>query len=311
MLSRVAEDLYWFGRYVQRAENTARLVSVHSDLVLDLPRNIEVGWSALVEILGVEALFKTRYGTDHTESDVVRFLVLDPDNPGSVASALARAREILRTVRESVPHETWEQVNDVHLLLQEGGDKLVGRGKRQELLQRVLEAALMNYGILTASMSHDVGFQFMRLGTNLEQADMTTRIIDVRSSSLIKPRSADEHLKPFQNIQWMSVLHSLTAYHMYRRHERSRVTGTAVLRFLLQNREFPRAVMFCFNLIGTTLPQLPASRSAERALQRTRALVQDANIDKLVESGLHDWIDEVQVGIGRLHEAIAESYFRT
>ncbi|MFP5305094.1 MAG: alpha-E domain-containing protein [Gammaproteobacteria bacterium] len=190
MLSRVAEDLYWFGRYVQRAENTARLVAVHSDLVLDLPRNIEVGWSALVDILGAASVFTGRYGPSYAETDVVRFLVLDADNPGSVAVSIARAREVLRTVRESMPHETWEQINNVHLLLQENGEKLLGRAKRQELLQRVLDAALMTYGTLIASMSHDVGFQFMRLGTNLEQADMTTRIIDVRSSSLIKPRLA-------------------------------------------------------------------------------------------------------------------------
>lgn len=311
MLSRVADDLYWFGRYIQRAENTARAISVHSNLVLDLPRNVAVGWSALVEILGVDDLFRTRYGTAYAEIDVVRFLVLDADNPGSVASSLSSAREILRTVRESMPHETWEHINNLHLILQEGGERLLARSRRQDLLQHVLDAALMTYGILTASMSHDVGFQFMRLGTNLEQADMTTRIIDVRTSSLIKPRSADEQLKPFQNIQWMSVLNSLTAYHMYRRHERARVSGSAVLRYLLQDREFPRSVMFCLSMIGTTLPKLPPSRAAERALERTRAVVHDAHIENLVESGLHDWLDEVQVGIGKLHQAIAASYFKT
>ncbi len=310
MLSRVAEDLYWFGRYIQRAENTARVVAVHSNLVLDLPRNVAVGWSALVEILGVDEQFRARYGSNYAETDVVRFLVLDTDNPGSVATSLSSAREILRTVRESMPDETWEHINNVHLMLQEGGERLLGRTRRQTLLQHVLDAGLMTYGILTASMSHEVGFQFMRLGTNLEQADMTTRIIDVRTSSLIKPRSADEQLRPFQNIQWMSVLHSLTAYHMYRRHERARVRGSAVLRFLLQDREFPRSVMFCLNMISTTLPKLPPSRAAERALERTRAVVSDANIDKLLESGLHTWIDEVQVGLGKLHEAIATSYFR-
>ena len=310
MLSRVADDLYWFGRYIQRAENTARAIVVHSNLVLDLPRNVAVGWSALVEIMGVDDLFRARYGTGYAEADVVRFLVLDADNPGSVASSLASAREILRTVRESMPHETWEHINNVHLILQEGGERLLTRSRRQDLLQHVLDAALMTYGILIASMSHDVGFQFMRLGTNLEQADMTTRIIDVRTSSLIKPRAADEALRPFQNIQWMSVLNSLTAYHMYRRHERARVRGTAVLRYLLQDREFPRSVMFCLNMIGATLPKLPPSRAAERALERTGAVVRDANIERLVESGLHDWLDEVQVGIGKLHEAIASSYFK-
>ncbi|HEY1077787.1 MAG TPA: alpha-E domain-containing protein [Fontimonas sp.] len=309
MLSRVAEDLYWFGRYMQRAENTARLLATHSDLVLDMPRKFDVGWSTLVEILGVGPLFVKRYDERYNEMDVVRFLLLDQENAGSIASSVSSAREILRTVRESMPQETWEHINNLHMQLQDIGEKSLGRGKRQGLLQQVVDTALMTYGIVTASMSHDVGYQFMRLGTSLEQADMTTRIIDVRAASLPGSRASDELTRSFQNLQWMSALQSLTAYHMYRRHERSRVSGTAVLRFLLQSREFPRSVMYCFALIGRTLPQLPTSRSPERALERVRALVQDANIERLLEQGLHDWIDEVQVGIGKLHAALAESYF--
>lgn len=311
MLSRVAEDLYWFGRYVQRAENTARLVAAHSDLVLDLPRKLDIGWSTLVEILGVGPLFLEHHDDRYGEMDVVRFLVLDPRNAGSVASSVSAAREILRTVRESMPQESWEQLNNLHLLLQEIGEKSLGRSKRQALLQRVVETSLMIYGIVTASMNHDVGYQFMRLGTSLEQADMTTRIIDVRAATMSGTEAAGELTRSFQNLQWMSVLQSLTAYHMYRRHERSRVSGSAVLRFLLQNREFPRSLMYCFQLIGRTLPHLPASRSPERALERVRALVQDANVERLLETRLHEWIDELQVGIGRLHAALAESYFRS
>ncbi len=311
MLSRVAEDLYWFGRYMQRAENTARLISTHSDLVLDLPRKLDVGWSTLVEILGVGQLFVERCDDKFAELDVVRFLVLDKENAGSIASSVSCAREILRTVRESMPQESWEHINNLHMLLQDLGEKSLSRSKRQGLLQQVVDTSLMTYGIVTSSMSHDVGYQFMRLGTSLEQADMTTRIIDVRAATLSESRAGDELTRSFQNIQWMSALQSLTAYHMYRRHERSRVSGSAVLRFLLQSREFPRSVLYCFSLIGKTLPHLPASRSPERALERVRALVQDANVERLLESGLHEWIDEVQVSIGRLHAALAGSYFRS
>jgi uncharacterized alpha-E superfamily protein len=311
MLSRVAEDLYWFGRYMQRAENTARLILTHSDLVLDLPRKLDVGWSTLVEILGVGQLFVEHYDDRYGEMDVVRFLLLDHKNAGSIASSVASAREILRTVRESMPQESWEHINNLHMQLQDLGEKSLGRGKRQGLLQQVVDTSLMTYGIVTSSMSHDVGYQFMRLGTSLEQADMTTRIIDVRAATLSESRAGDELTRSFQNIQWMSALQSLTAYHMYRRHERSRVSGSAVLRFLLQSREFPRSVLYCFSLIGRTLPHLPASRSPERALELVRALVQDANVERLLESGLHEWIDEVQVSIGRLHAALASSYFRS
>jgi uncharacterized alpha-E superfamily protein len=309
MLSRVAEDLYWFGRYVQRAENTARLIAVHSDLLLDLPRNVDFSWSVLVQILGVDAQFEARYGDDYSEANVVRFLIIDADNPSSIANSLRAAREILRTVREAMPRDIWEHLNDLHLLIQDRGDKLLGRSKRLELLGKVEDMALFIYGVLTAGMSHDVGFQFMRIGTNLEQADMTTRIVDVRTSGLIRPAAADEQLRPFQNIQWMSVLNSLAAYQMYRRHERARVRGAAVLRYLSQDREFPRSVMFCLNMIASTLPALPPNHSLERVLQRTRALVADANLEKLAESGLHEWIDEIQIGLAKLNDAISATYF--
>ncbi|HEX4895446.1 MAG TPA: alpha-E domain-containing protein [Solimonas sp.] len=308
MLSRVADNLYWFGRYLQRAENTARLVGVQANLVLDLPRKIELGWAPLVQILGAEEDFRERY-SDFSESNVVRYLLLDEQNPGSVAASLRHAREILRTVRDSTPRDAWERLNDLHFFLQERGEKCLPRAKRHELLTRISDGALLMYGILVSNMSHDVGFRFLRLGTNLEQADMTTRIIDVRSASLIRPLSED--LKPFQNIQWMSVLRSLMAYQMYRRSERARVSGPAVLRFLLQNREFPRSVVFCLNLIGTTLPRLPPSRACERAVERTRALVQDADLERLANQGLHEHLDEIQIGLGQLHEAISNAYFRT
>ena len=309
MLSRVADNLYWFGRYLQRAENTARLVTVHANLLLDLPKKVEFGWAPLVTILGTDTEFESRY-SEYSESNVVRFLMVDPENPGSIIGSLERAREILRTLRDGMPRDIWEKINDLHFYVQAQGEKSLPRARRQEFLNRVIDGMLLIYGVLSSNLSRDVGFQFLRIGTNLEQADMTTRIIDVRSSNLIKPKSSAEDLVPFQNIQWMSVLRSLTGYQMFRRHVRQRINGPNVLRFLLQNREFPRSVVFCLGMIATTLPKLPPSRRVERLVERLRALVLDANIDKLLEGGLHDVMDEIQVGIAQLHEALSEVYFK-
>jgi uncharacterized alpha-E superfamily protein len=307
MLSRVADDLYWFGRYLQRAENTARLLSVHDKLVLDLPKRVEFGWRAPVTILGADEDFTKRY-KDYGENDILRYLMIDAENPGSIISSLHSAREILRSTRDCTPRMVWEQLNELHYYVQERGEKALARSKRGEFLAEVIEFSLLIFGTLISNMSRDVGFQFMRIGTNIEQADMTTRIIDVRSSNLIKAKSAAD-LMPFQNIQWMSVLKSLTGYQMFRRHVRTRVNGPNVLRFLLQNREFPRSVVFCLNLIATTLPKLPPSRPVERRVERLRALVLDANIDKLIDGGLHELVDEIQADLARLHEAIAAAYF--
>lgn len=308
MLSRAAENLYWLGRYLQRAENTARLINAHANLLLDMPRTMEFGWAPLVEILSADDLFKEHYG-EFSESSVMRFLLTDARNPGAVVSSLNSAREILRATRDAMPREVWERVNNLHLSMQDGADKPMTRARRQEFLTRVVDTALMIYGMLNCNMSHELGFLFLRIGTNLEQADMTTRIIDVRSSNLIKPKLTED-LAPFQSIQWMGVLRSLTAYQMYRRYVRQRVSGPLVLRFLLQNREFPRSVTFCMNMIASTLPRLPGSRATERTVQRIHSLVLDANIEALVEAGLHEFMDEIQISIARLHEAISTAYFR-
>jgi uncharacterized alpha-E superfamily protein len=308
MLSRVADNLYWLGRYLQRAENTARLINVHANLLLDLPKTVTIGWLPMLEIAGADELFRAT-GQEPTEDNVVRFLLVDERNPGAIFSSLNFAREIARVTRDCLPREAWERLNDLFLFVQERGEKSVIRVRRQEFLQGIITGALNIYGVLTANMSRDVGFQFLRIGTNLEQADMSTRILDVRSQRLFTANSA---LTPFDNIQWMSVLRSLTAYQMYRRHTKSRVTGATVLRFLLQNREFPRSVVFCLSMIASTLPHLPPSRTVERALGRTKALVLDANIESLLSKpeGLALFMDEIQLGLGVMDDAIAESYFR-
>ena len=125
MLSRVADNLYWFGRYLQRAENTARIVNVHGHLIFDLPRQVEFGWLPLVQILGAEEAFNERYPTP-SEANIMHFLLLDEQNPGSILSSLHHAREILRTIRECMPREVWERLNDLHYLVLEKGEANCG-----------------------------------------------------------------------------------------------------------------------------------------------------------------------------------------
>ena len=309
MLSRVAENLYWFGRYMQRAENTARLINVNANLMLDLPRRMPLGWAPLVEIVGADLRFKELY-EEATEDNVLRFLMVDPKNPGSILSSLHSAREILRVSRDTMPRDTWERLNDLFYYVNERGESAILRASRQAFVQQVISGALLVYSVLTSNMSRDVGFQFLRIGTNIEQADMTTRILDVRTTKLLTPDDKLD-LTPFENIVWMSVLRSLTAYQMYRRHLRTRVNGSGVLRFLLQNREFPRSVMFCLGNIASTLPHLPGDRKIERTIDRTRALIRDANVDTLLKTqdGVPALMDEIQIGLADMHTALSEAYF--
>lgn len=308
MLSRLADNLYWFGRYLQRAENTARLVNVNTILSMDLPRRVQLGWEPLVDLVGARVAFAELYPLGDEES-VVRFLSLDERNPGSIVSSLHRVRESLRTTRDYMPGDVWARVNDLFFYVQDRGERSLGRSRRQEFLDRVMDGALGIHGLLVFNMSHDVGFHFFSIGVNLEQADMTTRILDARSTRAIRPRSAED-VAPFEAVEWMSVLRSLTAHQTYRRHVRSRVAGAPVARFLLQNGDFPRSVSCCLQAIRATLPHLPSHPEVEQALERTLALVQSANVEWLVESGLKELMDEIQKGLDALHETVSVAFFQ-
>src|SRR5262249_51979125 len=226
-----------------------------------------------------------------------------------IVSSLHGAREALRTTRDFMPGEVWARVNDLFFWVQDKGEPSLGRSRRQEFLDRVMEGALGIHGLLVFNMSHDVGFHFFSIGVNLEQADMTTRILDARSTRAIVARSADD-VAPFEAIEWMSVLRSLTAHQTYRRQVRCRVAGAPVARFLLQNADFPRSVSCCLRGIRATLPHLPSHPEVEHALERTLALVQSAHVEALVESGLKGLMDEIQQGLDALHGALSVAFFQ-
>lgn len=306
MLSRVAETLYWMGRYVERAENTARLISVNANLLLDLPKGLAPGWAPLVDILGLNEDFDARY-KEPGERQVMKFLIGDTKNPGSILSALQAARESCRTVREILPREVWEELNELFLYARDEVNVGLSKRGRHEYLQRIIHGSETFIGILSSALSRDEAYDFLRIGRNLERADMTTRIIDVRSADLL-PRDVSD-LRPFDTIQWVSVLHSLSAYQMYRRHMQVQVRRDVVLMFLFQDTKFPRAFRHCLDAVEECLGNLKNNR---RSLKILRALVRQVDrtkVERLDQATLHGFIDDLQVKIIDLHGAIAEAYF--
>ncbi|WPL19839.1 hypothetical protein Thiowin_04986 [Thiorhodovibrio winogradskyi] len=305
MLSRVAENIYWLARYIERVEDTARLVSVNANLLLDLPRGIAPGWKPLIDISGANELFEEHY-KDYGERQVVRFLLGDRRHCGSIISALTAARENCRTIRDIVPREAWEQLNGLFLFasehLQQGSTK---SGRHRYLREMIASVQGLN-GLLDGTMLHDQGYEFLRLGRYLERADMTSRIADVRSATLLP--EADE-LRPFDTIQWVSVLKSLTAYQMYRRSEQIRVQRGPVLRFIFHSDSFPRAVRYCMETVRAGLERLPRNESALRTLGRLARSLDAAHLESLSHTELHDFVDELQAGIAQLHQEIATTWF--
>lgn len=306
MLSRVAEHIYWLARYVERAENTARIVTVNANLLLDLPKGIAPGWRPLVEITGSNALFEEHY-QDYGEPHAVRFLIGDERNTGSILSALVAARENCRTIRDFVPRESWELLNELYLFAREELDRGMTKSGRHAYLKRIIQTAQTINGMLSGTMLHDQGYDFLHLGRFLERADMTTRIIDVRSANLLPEETTE--LRPFETIQWVSVLKSMTGYQAYRRSEQVRVQRAPVLRFLFQHTRFPRSVNHCVEALRASLAKLPRNEGALRVAGRLKRTLEGAEPRRLNQPQLHAFVDELQISIGELHDEIARTWF--
>lgn len=306
MLSRVAENLYWMARYKERAENTARLINVNTNLVLDLPRSASLGWEPIIEILGVDEHFRANH-QDSEERTVMRYLVSDVDNPVSIINSLALARENCRTIRDIVPREVWEWINNAYLFARQNAQKGISRRGRHEYLGGIISRVQTVTGMLAGTMLHDQGYDFLKMGRNLERADMTTRIIDVRTANLL--RDGHEDLTPFETIQWMSVLKSLTAYQMYRRTIQVRVSRPDVLEFLLKEKRFPRSFFHAIGEVESCLKDLPHSDDALKLLAVLQKKVLAAKPARLKQGHLHKFIDELQLGLGQVHFAIDKAYF--
>lgn len=306
MLSRVAENIYWMARYIERAENTARLINVTTNLILDLPRSANVGWDHITEIMGSDKLFHNTYN-EADERNILRFMIADQNNSGSIVSSLQLARENARTIRDIIPRETWESINDIFITAKSHVQSGIARKNRHSYLQKVILGAQTLTGQLAGTMYHDIGYDFLRMGRNLERADMTTRIIDVRSADLLEEEH--ENLTPFENIQWMSVLKSLTGYQMYRRIVQIRVRRADVLKFLLQEQKFPRAFYHTTCEVESCLDNLPRNEECKKHIHLIQKTVLSANPEKLKQDELHKFIDKLQLGLNSVHKTIAETYF--
>ena len=306
LLARVAENLYWMGRYLERAENLARLINVNSHLLLDLPKGIAPGWRPLIEITGNMALYSERQ-SEFDEVRVLRFLVTADDNPGSILASLYYARENARTIRDIIPREAWELINALHHYARENQASALSKRGRFDYLNQIILRNQTLTGCLVGTMNRDAGYTFVSLGQNIERADMTRRFIDGQSANLIDDEQPEEH--PRNAIQWISVLKSLSGYQAYRRAMQVRVRRTAVLRFLLQHREFPRTVRHALAEVAASLRSLPNHDRPLALALRLEQGIENSDVERLSQQALHRLIDELQIGLGELSQAIAERYF--
>jgi uncharacterized alpha-E superfamily protein len=308
LLSRVAEHLYWAGRYLERAEGTARIVREHTHLLVDLPTSVPLTWEPLLAITGTREAFDAHYERAD-ELSIVRFLIADRQNVGGVLMSVEHARENLRTTREVLPREVWQAVNDLYLFVASHHGEGVARRSRSRFLERVIGDVMRVSGIVDATMSRDEAEEFLRLGRLVERADVTTRVIDVRAAGLMAEPPAG--IDTYDDVQWMSVLRSLSALQMFHRSTRSGIDGGGSLRFLLLDARFPRSVAWCLEEIAQTLVQLPRADLALPACEDAMARLTRAPMENPTGPALHTLADDLQLAIHSISNSIADTYFLT
>lgn len=310
MLSRVADSIYWLNRYIERAENVARFIDVNLNLMLDLPAGVSPQWKPLISVTGDLDEFNERY--DQVNSDnVIQFLCFDRDYQNSILSCLRKARENARSIREVISSEMWEEVNSFYLTLKQAADDR-SFGTLPKLFSQVKMASHRFAGVMDATMSHNEGWHFGQMGRLLERADKTTRILDVKYFLLLP--SAEWVGTPLDRIQWMALLKSASAYEMYRKCQHY-ITPSSVAEFLILDRTFPRSIYFC--LWETTrclheITQTPNGNwcnGAERALGRLVSQLGYITIEDIIQSGLHEFLEQMQSSINQVGNEIHTAFF--
>jgi uncharacterized alpha-E superfamily protein len=314
MLSRVANSIYWMNRYIERADNYARFISVNFNLALDLPPNVPEQWEPLLIATADSETFYEHYEVANREN-VLYFMAFDTRNPNAILSCLLNARENARTIRESISKEMWEYVNQVYWRVK--NDALEGKSweiaRYQDFLTNIISGSQLFYGIVDSTITRGEGWHFGRLGRLLERADKTTRFLDVKYFTLLP--NVDLVGSPLDLLLWSAVLKSVSAYNMFRQ-QYSAVHPNKIVEFLLLDKLFPRSVMHCLRQAELSLYEISGthitagySNLAEKTLSKLRSETEFMDMTDIFDTGLHKYLDEFQTKNNEVGYAVFKTYF--
>ena len=310
MLSRVANSIYWMSRYIERAENVARFVDVNLNLMLDFPGGSGQQWQPLVDITGDTDDFAERYG-DASERDVIRFLTFDPKNPNSILSCIRGARENARSIREIISSSMWEHINQAYLMLTAAARRGEVRDPH-ELFSSVKTASHTFIGVTDTTMTHNEAWHFCRLGRQLERADKTSRILDVKYFLLLP--TVDDIGTTVDDVQWAAVLRSASAFEMYHKRH-GRIVPSRIVEFLLLDYDFPRAIHHSLKAARESVHAISGTpvamfRSpAEQLLGLLCSELAYGEVDEIIEGGLHEYLDRLQTKMNQIGAHIQDTFF--
>ncbi len=321
LLSRVAESAFWAGRYLERAEGTARLVKTTSDLIVDLPRAANVSWNSLLALVGiddpdgqvqVQASTGDPDGTTTVdrraqEATIVHQLTVDTDNPSSVRQSVAAVHHNLRVTRAVMPIEAAEILTDLHNRVEATAHSAVPRATRGRWLSEVIRGCQTLSGVLAETMNHDDAYCFFTVGRQLERADLATRVLDVQFAALTGAGAGE--VEAYAEIVWAAALRSVSALQAFRR-TGTTSSGPATVGFLLGDPKCPRTVSACLTEASRWLLEIPGHEQAIAACTNAERLVLDAVPAEILDSGdLHRFAHTLQQAIGEVHEQVERTWF--
>lgn len=307
MLLKSVDHVFWLGRYLERLDDTARLINATSHVLIDSHQDTQFGWPILLDVLGQDSsalLAKFRQGDTplslaETERAVMACLINAPDSPVSIRATSTALKHNARTIRPLIPRDMWEELNGLDLFLQQHCSTAVSRQQRYQLMAEVSRRCQMVVGVLDGTMLRGDAFDLFNIGRHLEWADMTTRIMDVLVLQQLQPTQIKR-----PKFRWLSVLNALggmESYQYYLTHQKGDVDA---IDYLLTYADFPRSISYCLNRVAASAKMLPHAGAILAQLQQVQAQLRPQALAELSTVQLHSLIDELQAGIIGLHQQI-------
>lgn len=293
-------------RYRERAENTARLIDVNLNLSLDLPQDAGRQWAPVVHATGDWDLFESRYRAAD-EKNVLEFLTFDLNNPNSILSCLTRARENAQSIRQIITTDMWSELNTLYLYVKSAAGKSGRKASAYEFYNRIKRHSHLFTGIFRMSMTHDEAWHFARMGSLLERADQTSRLIDVKYFILLP--AVDYVGTPYDDILWAALLKSASAFEMYRRRW-GQIHPRHVLEFLVLDQTFPRSIDYCISETDKSLRTITGG-APDPVIVRLKSRVDQLQGDEIISGGVHEFMESLQQNVCDISEGITSAFFGT
>jgi uncharacterized alpha-E superfamily protein len=311
MLSRTADHLFWMARYTERAENTARMLDVNVQTSM-LPQSDEEnaqGWRAMLGISELQSAFDLKYQSLRAR-EVIDFMVRDPDNPSSIVACLTEARENARAVRGTLTTEVWEIQNQTWLDMQKRLDSDLLDDDPSKFFEWVKFRSHLSRGVTVGTMLRDEAVHFIRLGTFLERADNTARILDVKFHGGGAESAANEAMTQRDFYYWGALLRSVSGFEIYRKVYRDVITPARIAELLMLRGDMPRSLLACMDEVVQNLREVrnDVSADTERFAGRLHAELKFGKIEDILDDGLHDTLTRFLSDIYQLGNRVSRDF---